>query len=118
MGMSRQGRWKSMALAVGAAAALIEFNAVGAAAQEFVGGTTPDRRPATAPTIKTFERTPEWMAKARRGISEPHPASLRFLEDQGGWFTPFTRPNMPGPYDIRGLHAARDAALKAGKTAN
>ncbi|OYX43944.1 MAG: hypothetical protein B7Z02_07110 [Rhodobacterales bacterium 32-67-9] len=26
---------------------------------------------------------------------------LKFLEDQGAWYTPFTRPGMTGPYKIR-----------------
>ena len=118
MGMSRRNSWGSPVARVGAAVALFSAGVTCAIAQDFVGGSTPDRRPASAPTIKSFERAPDWMARARRGISEPYPASLRFLEDQGGWFTPFTRPNMPGPYDIRRLYGARDAAAKAGKSLN
>jgi hypothetical protein len=37
-------------------------------------------------------------------VSQPYPASLRFLEDQGNWYTPFNRPGMLPPYDIRGWH--------------
>ncbi len=118
MGMSRRNSRGSPLARVGAAAAMIVASATCAIAQDFVGGSTPDRRPASAPTIKSFERAPDWMAKARRGISEPYPASLRFLEDQGGWFTPFTRPNMPGPYDIRELYGTRGAVAKPGKGAN
>lgn len=117
MGMSWRGRSTSVAARAGAFVALLAAGALQVAAQDFVGGTTPDRRPAGAPSIKSFERTPDWLAKARLGITEPYPTSLRFLEDQGGWFTPFTRPNMAGPYDIRGFHAARDAAAKARKSA-
>jgi len=117
MGMSRQGCSRSVAVRAGAVVVLLAMGATQVAAQDFVGGTTPDRRPVGAPSIKAFERTPDWLARARLGIAEPYPASLKFLEDQGGWFTPFTRPNMPGPYDLRGLHAARDAAAKARKSA-
>ena len=40
------------------------------------------------------------------GIEPPYPESLRFLNDQGGWYTPFIAPGMTGPYDIRGWHSA------------
>ena len=71
----------------------------------FVAGTTPDRRPENAPRLTTFEKNDAWYAKARTGVSEPYPASLMFLANQGGWFNPFTHPGMTGPYDIRGWHA-------------
>lgn len=79
-------------------------NSPAAAADEFVAGTTPDRRPQNAPRITTLEHTPAMRAQSLRGISKPIPPSLRFVDDQGGWYTPFTRPNMPGRYDIRNLH--------------
>jgi len=70
-----------------------------------IAGLTPDRRPVGAPVIKELKKTPEWWNKALHGISEPYPYSLRFLEDQGAWYTPFTYPGMtPPPYDIRGWH--------------
>ena len=78
-----------------------------AQAAEFVAGTTPDRRPEGAPRIESVKRDAAWFDAALSGVSKPMPRSLRFLEDQGAWFTPFTRPNMPAPYDIRGLYAAR-----------
>jgi len=71
-----------------------------------VAGLTPEARPKGAPTITAFERTPEWRSKALRGVSEPYPSSLGFLDNQGAWYTPFNRPGMPGPYDLRGLHAS------------
>jgi hypothetical protein len=40
------------------------------------------------------------------GVSSPIPESLKFLNDQGAWFNPFTRPGMTGPYDLRGWHTA------------
>lgn len=73
--------------------------------RQFVAGTQPDRRPAGAPVLREMEKGPEWYERALRGISEPFPASLRFLEDQGAWYTPFIHPGMTGRYDIRGLHA-------------
>jgi len=73
----------------------------------FVAGLEPDRRPPAAPVIRQLRKDTAWYRNALRGIEPPYPSSLRFLEDQGNWYTPFTRPGMPGPYDIRGLHGAR-----------
>lgn len=87
--------------------------ATGAVADEggFVAGTTPDRRPEGAPVITTVGRGPGWVDHATRGITPPIPLSvLLALCEQGNWYTPFTRPGMPGVYDIRGLHA-----LEAGR---
>ena len=70
-----------------------------------VAGLTPGARPKGAPTVTVFERPPEWRAKALKGVSEPYPAGLGFLDNQGAWYTPFNRAGMPGPYDLRGLHA-------------
>jgi hypothetical protein len=42
--------------------------------------------------------------QALHGVSSPFPESLKFLNDQGRWFTPFTHPGMTGPYDLRGWH--------------
>lgn len=87
-------------------------NSPAAVADEFVAGTTPDRRPHNAPRINILKHTPAMRARALRGVSKPIPPSLRFVDDQGGWYTPFTRPNMPGRYDIRNLYtsAARSIA--------
>ncbi|MBK5934289.1 hypothetical protein C8N32_11344 [Rhodovulum imhoffii] len=70
----------------------------------FVAGTAPDSRPEGAPTITETAKDSDWYAEALAGVEAPYPYSLRFLEDQGGWFTPFTRPGMTGPYDIREMH--------------
>ena len=75
-----------------------------ARADGFVAGLTPWERPAGAPVIKSVDRDPEWFRHALTGISRPYPTSLRFLDDQGNWHTPFDRPGMTGPYDIRGWH--------------
>jgi hypothetical protein len=72
--------------------------------EPFIAGTTPSQRPVGAPVIVDVQRDAEWYRRALTGISTPYPASLRFLEDQGNWYTPFTRPGMLPPYDIRGWH--------------
>lgn len=92
---------------VGLAVASVLGASALAQAAEFVAGTTPDRRPEGAPRIEAVKRDAAWLDAALSGVSKPTPRSLRFLEDQGAWFTPFTRPNMSGHYDIRGLYAAR-----------
>jgi len=68
-----------------------------------VAGLTPDQRPAGAPVLVVFEPGAAWRAQALHGIAEPQ-AGVGFLKDQGAWYTPFNRPNMPGRYDIRGLY--------------
>lgn len=79
---------------------------VAAIADPFIGGTTPDHRPAGAPVEQALVKSPQWYAAALTGVSKPYPSSLNFLDDQGRWFNPFTHPGMTGPYDIRGWHAA------------
>jgi hypothetical protein len=73
-----------------------------------VAGLAPYQRPADAPAIKQFAPGESWRAAALRGV-EPPPAEsvLRMLDSQGAWFTPFIRPGMPGPYDLRRLHETR-----------
>jgi hypothetical protein len=68
-----------------------------------VAGLRPDQRPVAAPVIKDIKKDAAWYRQYLRGIEEPYPASLRFLEDQGTWYTPFNRPNVGRRYDIRGL---------------
>ena len=77
-----------------------------AAASSFpIAGVNPDARPVGAPTITEVpERTKEWYEQALTGVDSPYPASLRFLEDQGDWYTPFTRSGMLDYYDIRNWH--------------
>lgn len=73
-------------------------------AQDRIAGLTPYERPADAPRI-TADPTPD-RARMLRGITDPVPPSLlQFLDDQGGWYTPFNRPGMTPPYDLRGWHA-------------
>lgn len=85
-------------LTLGATAAI-------AAAPNFpIAGTAPSLRPAGAPVIASVQHDPAWFAAALTGVSQPYPVSLRFLEDQGDWYTPFNRPGMLPPYDLRGWH--------------
>lgn len=69
-----------------------------------VAGTAPDRRPEGAPRIESFERDAGWWAQFHRGVSHPLPPNLG-AESQGAWYTPFNRPGVPPPYDLRGWHA-------------
>ncbi|MCP4383074.1 MAG: hypothetical protein GY798_16905 [Hyphomicrobiales bacterium] len=73
-----------------------------------IAGLTPDRRPADAPEIVAVVKGPEWYRIALTGIEPPYPSSLRFLEDQGNWYTPFNRPGATGRYDIRGWYGSSD----------
>ncbi len=74
------------------------------AESSYVAGLNPSSRPAGAPVISSVKKGAAWYRQALHGVIPPYPASLRFLEDQGNWYTPFTRPGMTGPYDIRGWH--------------
>lgn len=69
-----------------------------------VAGTAPAIRPLNAPTVMMVSKDARWYQEALQGVSAPYPQSLRFLDDQGAWYTPFTRPGMTGHYDIRGWH--------------
>ena len=44
-------------------------------------------------------RAANWDDKFLFGVARPAPQSLQWKKDQGGWFTPFDRPGMTGPYD-------------------
>jgi hypothetical protein len=76
------------------------------AGERFVAGSAPNQRPAAAPVLKTFNASAEWRKAALTGVVEPIPASLKFLDSQGAWYTPFDQRGMPGYYDLRGMHAA------------
>lgn len=103
MGLSR------LAVAAGTAALLGAASLQGAWAEPapgaaFVAGTTPSQRPADAPVVTEVDKPAAWYDRALFGVSEPYPASMKFLDDEGAWYTPFNRPGMTGPYDIRGWH--------------
>ncbi len=73
-------------------------------ASGFVAGSQPDRRPAQAPYVQFDAKSPAWYAQALQGVTQPFSPSLGFLEYQGAWYTPFTRPGMTGRYDMRRWH--------------
>ena len=90
---------------VGRAALWLLFAAPAANASGYpIAGVDPSQRPAGAPQILNVDRTGAWYQSALHGVTRPYPNSLRFLEDQGNWHTPFNRPGMTGRYDIRGWH--------------
>ena len=90
---------------IGAFLSVVCAAASSAQAGEFpIAGTTPWERPVGAPVVQTYQKGPDWYQLALTGVTRPYPASLRFLEDQGAWHTPFNRPGMPGRYDIRGWY--------------
>jgi len=95
----------SLTLLVSAGTVSAQTTSEGAKAG-FIAGLEPDRRPAGQPTIGEVVRPEGWRKQALRGVSEPIPESLNFLDNQGAWYTPFRKPGMDGRYDIRGLHAA------------
>jgi hypothetical protein len=70
-----------------------------------MAGVDPSQRPQGAPSLSEVIKGPDWYRRALTGISRPYPASLRFLEDQGNWSTPFINPGMPGRYDLRGWYS-------------
>ncbi|MBK8455861.1 MAG: hypothetical protein IPL47_01060 [Phyllobacteriaceae bacterium] len=72
----------------------------------FIAGLQPDVRPAGAPAIAAVLHDDDWQVKALTGVEPPAPESLRWLADQGEWFSPFIGPGMTGPYDLRGWHTA------------
>lgn len=72
--------------------------------EDFIAGLEPGVRPAGAPVLVEYPKDAAWYRLALTGLKPPHPASLRFLEDQGAWHTPFNRPGMTGPYDLRHWH--------------
>lgn len=75
-----------------------------AAAVDPVAGVEPWRRPAGAPVIEWVTHDRRWYAQALTGVQQPYPRSLWFLDSQGNWYTPFNRPGMTPPYDLRGWH--------------
>ncbi len=86
--------------------ALLSSVAVSAAdsAAAPIAGTAPSQRPASAPVTQEFVKPEGWYSQALHGVERPYPHTLRFLEDQGAWHTPFNRPGMPGRYDLRGWY--------------
>ena len=79
------------------------FAQVGFADDGFVAGLKPYERPEGAAKITSYQPDAARQAMAVKGIAEPR-TGVGFLKDQGAWYTPFNRPNLPGRYDIRGMH--------------
>lgn len=71
-----------------------------------IAGVTPDARPQGAPTITEVVRDKAWRQRYLSGVVEPY-TNIPGLTDQGAWYTPFNRPGMPPPYDLRGWHASK-----------
>jgi len=90
-------------------AALLGLATTLASAGSPIAGLTPSERPVDAPVITSFDKSGQWYQLALTGVEPPYPASLRFLEDQGAWYTPFIHPGMTTPYDIRGWHRSDPA---------
>jgi hypothetical protein len=96
----------------------IWLQSAGAAPQaQAVAGLQPDRRPA-APVVTEVARTGEWYARAFTGIALPYPWSLRFVNEQGSWHTPFREPGMTGKYDLRGWHGQGASPGREGNIRN
>lgn len=83
----------------------ISFAAPTTANEITIAGLTPYQRPDGAPAIRTIAHDDAWRARALHGVVGPAPESLKWLHDQGAWYTPFNRPGMTGYYDIRGWHS-------------
>jgi hypothetical protein len=94
-----------------AVVALVALASLSEAALAYpVAGLEPDHRPAGAPVVTT---APAPGPGTLHGVIPPVPESVsKFLHDQGNWYTPFTRPGMPVPYDIRGWHSSPAAPTK------
>ncbi len=89
-----------------AALVALAFGAAPAFADYPIAGLTPDQRPAGAPMVTAMNKDPGWYERALHGVERPYPDSLKFLDNQGPWYTPFNHPGMPGRYDIRHWHNA------------
>ena len=93
-------------LCTGAMLGLVFIQTTGAAtAQDYIAGAAPNQRPEGAPVIRFFSKDAHWYEQALKGVSQPYPRTLSFLDNQGAWFNPFQHPGMVGPYDIRGHHS-------------
>lgn len=97
-----------------AALGLLGFAGAACAADVFVSGVQPDRRPANAPTITAMTKDAKWEATYLYGVVPPAPTTLG-LKDQGAWYTPFNHRGMPAPYDPRGWWSADAGKAGAAK---
>ena len=90
------------------AIAVLCLGDAGNAAEMFISGGQPDRRPEGAPKITTMTKDAKWEAKYLTGVVAPAPTTLG-LKDQGRWYTPFENRGMTPPYDPRGWWTAQKA---------
>ena len=86
------------------AGALLSSHPVWAGNAYPIAGTQPNARPVGAPVITEVHHDGAWYTQALTGINRPYPNSLKFLENQGNWYTPFNHPGKPDGYDIRGWY--------------
>ena len=85
--------------------ATLSANSLASEESEYpVAGSEPSQRPQGAPVIERVKHDKQWYEEALTGVNQPYPRSLRFLDSQGNWYTPFNRPGMPAPYDLRGWY--------------
>ncbi|MEZ5478973.1 MAG: hypothetical protein R3E95_16285 [Thiolinea sp.] len=97
-------------LQLAAALACMTLANLGTAAESadpilYIAGTHPAERPAAAPVLTEVHKDGAWYEQALHGVEKSYPYSLRFLEDQGNWFSPFIHPGMTPPYDLRHWHS-------------
>lgn len=95
-------------LMVSSAGVMLVTMSMPALSDPFVAGLQPDRRPAGAPRITTFQVSPEQKAARLKGVSAPLPGNVEVIATQGAWFSPLFHPGMTGPYDLRQWHGAPD----------
>lgn len=75
-----------------------------------IAGVKPGQRPEGAPVIREVIRDQGWESRFYQGIAKPVP-KLPSAGEQGAWYTPFNRPGMPPPYDIRDWHQSKGRNL-------
>lgn len=91
--------------ALGILGLFLGFAGAASAAELFISGVHPDRRPEGAPTITSVEKDAKWNAAYLFGVVPPPPPALG-VNDQGAWYTPFNHRGMHPPYDPRGWWTA------------
>lgn len=101
----RDGKTRMSGAAFSVAIAIFGFAGAASAAELFVSGVFPDRRPEAAPRITAMNKDAKWEARYLFGVVPPAPTTLG-LKDQGAWYTPFDHRGMTPPYDPRGWWAS------------
>ena len=94
--------------------ALSGFAGATSAAELFVSGVHPERRPDGAPRITAMTKDAAWEGRYLFGVVPPAPTTLG-LKDQGAWYTPFDHRGMIPPYDLRGWWASSISPTPVGK---